>query len=52
MTTLLILGVPHRTVIGLLGWSTPTMQKRYMHLTETVRHDVADQLNQYFWKGN
>ncbi len=32
-----------------MGWSSVTMKQRYMHVTETIRRDVADQLNHYFW---
>jgi hypothetical protein len=28
----------------------PNIRKRYMHVTEGPRQDVADQLNGYFWK--
>ncbi|MCA1194888.1 tyrosine-type recombinase/integrase [Saccharopolyspora sp. 6V] len=48
-TTLLILGVPDRTVMDLMGWSTPSMKKRYMHVTDEIRRDVASQLNGFFW---
>ena len=48
-TTLLVLGVPDRTVMGLMGWSTPTMKKRYLHVTDEIRQDVAQQLNGFFW---
>ncbi len=51
-TVLLILGVPDRVVMDIMGWSSVTMKQRYMHVTETVRRDVADQLNQYFWEGH
>lgn len=51
-TVLLILGVPDRTVMDIMGWSNASMKQRYMHVTEEVRRDVAQQLNSYFWKGN
>lgn len=51
-TVLLILGVPDRTVMDIMGGSTPSMKQRYMHVTEEIRHDVARQLNEYFWKDN
>ncbi len=40
-TVRLILGVPERAVMGLMGWSTTAMAARYQHITSTVRHDVA-----------
>lgn len=33
-----------------MGWSSVTMKHRYMHVTETVRRDVAGRLNSYFWE--
>lgn len=49
-TVLLLLGVHERVVMDVMGWSSPDMRKRYMHVTEGLRQDVADQLNRYFWK--
>lgn len=49
-TVLLILGVDERVVMELMGWSTITMKKRYQHVTAGIRQDVAEQLNEYFWK--
>lgn len=49
-TVLLLLGVQDRAVMDLMGWSTVAMKARYMHVTEGLRRDVADQLNGYFWK--
>lgn len=37
--------------MDMMGWSTPTMKKRYMHVTDEIR-DVADQLNAHFWRSN
>jgi integrase len=49
-TVLLLLGVDPRVVMEIMGWSSESMRKRYMHVTNELRHDVADQLNNYFWK--
>jgi integrase len=49
-TVLLLLGVHERVVMEVMGWSSASMRKRYMHVTEDLRQDVADQLNGYFWK--
>ncbi|TDC94012.1 site-specific integrase [Saccharopolyspora aridisoli] len=51
-TVLLILGVPDRTVMDLMGWSTISMKQRYMHVTDALRRDVAVRLNTYFWGMN
>lgn len=49
-TVLLLLGVDPRVVMEIMGWSSASMRKRYMHVTDDLRRDVADQLNGYFWK--
>lgn len=51
-TTLLVLGVPDRVVMDLVGWSTPAMKKRYMHVTDEIRQDVAERLNDLLWKSD
>lgn len=48
-TVLLLLGVQDRAVMDIMGWSTMAMKQRYMHVTEGLRRDVAEQLNGYFW---
>jgi integrase len=40
-TVLLILGVPERAVMGIMGWSTTAMAARYQHVTSIVRGDAA-----------
>lgn len=50
-TVLLVLGVPERAVMEFMGWSNSAMTKRYQHITSTLRQDVAERLNGYFWKG-
>ncbi len=32
-----------------MGWSSMDMLKRYQHVTEALRRDVAEQINGYFW---
>lgn len=49
-TVLLILGQPERTVMSLMGWSTTGMAKRYQHVTDTVRADVASQVGTLIWE--
>jgi integrase len=40
-TVLLILGVPERLVVGIVGWSSTGMAARYQHITDPIRQDVA-----------
>lgn len=44
-TVLLILGVSERAVMGLMGWSTTAMAARYQHMVDSVRSDVARQVD-------
>jgi integrase len=48
-TVLLILGVPERAVMGLMGWSTTAMAARYQHVTGVVRGDVAQRVGGLIW---
>jgi site-specific recombinase XerD len=48
-TTLLVLGVPERAVMDIMGCSQSSMVKRYAHVTARLRRDIADRLNAYFW---
>jgi integrase len=48
-TVLLILGVPERAVMGLMGWSTTAMAARYQHITGDIRHDVAERVGGLIW---
>jgi integrase len=49
-TVLLLLGVPERTVMGVMGWSNTAMAARYQHITATIRHDVAQRVGGLLWK--
>jgi integrase len=49
-TVLLILRQPERTVMSLMGWSSTDMAKRYQHVTDTVRADVASQVGSLIWE--
>ncbi|RZQ64373.1 tyrosine-type recombinase/integrase [Amycolatopsis suaedae] len=51
-TVLLLLGVPERAVMELMGWSNSSQAKRYQHVTASLRTDIADQLNGFFWGTN
>jgi hypothetical protein len=46
---LLILGVPERTVISLMGWVTTAMASRYQHITGSMRGDVAERVGGLIW---
>lgn len=48
-TVLLILGVPERTVMGIMGWSSTAMAARYQHVTDPIRHTVARQVGGLLW---
>ena len=50
-TALLILGVPERAVMGLMGWPNPAMVARYQHLTLPVLDGVADRVGELLWGG-
>jgi integrase len=41
-TVLLLLGVPERAVMDVMGWSSSSMVKRYQHITAPVRMDIAN----------
>ena len=48
-TVLLLLGVPERTVMGIMGWSSTAMAARYQHVTDPIRHTVARQVGGLLW---
>jgi len=50
-TVLLILGIPERAVVDMMGWSNSAMVKRYAHVTARLRRGIAERLNSYLWKG-
>lgn len=49
-TVLLILGVPARTVMSLMGWSSAEMAARHQHVTDVVRQDVARRVDSLIWR--
>ncbi|WP_431894639.1 tyrosine-type recombinase/integrase [Nonomuraea sp. bgisy101] len=49
-TVLLILGVPERTVMSIMGWSTSGMAARYQHVTDGIRQNVARQVGGLIWE--
>jgi integrase len=48
-TVLLLLGVPERTVMSVMGWSSTAMAARYQHVVDAVRREVADQVGALLW---
>ena len=48
-TVLLVLGVPERTVMSIMGWSSTSMAARYQHVTDPIRRDVARRLGGLIW---
>jgi integrase len=48
-TVLLILGVPTPTAMAIMGWSSAAMAKRYQHLIDSIRRDVAKQIGGLLW---
>ena len=48
---LLLLGVPDRAVMDLMGWSSSAMVKRYQHITAPVRMDIAKRVGGLLWAG-
>jgi integrase len=48
-TVLLVLGVPERTVMSVMGWSSTTMAARYQHVMDPIRRDVADRIGGLLW---
>jgi integrase len=48
-TVLLVLGVPERTAMGIMGWSSTSMAARYQHVTDPIRQAVVDQVGGLLW---
>ena len=48
-TILLLLGVPDRTVMEIMGWSDPKMLRRYQHVIDRIRRNVADKVDGLLW---
>lgn len=49
-TVLLLLGVPERTVMAIMGWSSSGMAQRYQHVTAAIRQNVAQQVDDLLWR--
>jgi integrase len=48
-TVLLILGVPERTAMEIMGWSHSAMAARYQHVTGAIRDDIASRVGSLLW---
>jgi integrase len=48
-TVLLALEVPERTVMGVMSWSSTSMAARYQHVTDPIRHEVANRVGGLLW---
>jgi integrase len=48
-TVLLLLGVPERTVMSVMGWSSTAMAARYQHVSAGIRRGVASQVGALLW---
>jgi integrase len=48
-TVLLVLGVPERTVMSVMGWSSTSMAARHQHVTDPIRRDVAKRIGGLLW---
>jgi len=46
---LLLLGVPERAVMEIMGWSHSAMAARYQHLTAAIRGDIASRVGGLLW---
>jgi integrase len=46
---LLVLGVPERTVMSIMGWSSTAMAARYQHVTDPIRREVAGRVGRLLW---
>ena len=48
-TMLQMLNVGTRAVMDMMGWSSSSMAARYQHVTNDLRHDIADSLGVLVW---
>lgn len=48
-TVLLILGVSVGAVMAIMGWSSPAMLRRYQHVADSIRREVANQVSTLLW---
>jgi hypothetical protein len=49
-TILLVLNVPVRAVMEIMGWSEASMASRYMHVPDELKKDIAGQVGGLLWR--
>ncbi|MDN5669038.1 MAG: site-specific integrase [Renibacterium salmoninarum] len=49
-TILLLLGVPERIVMEMMGWSSTTMLKRYQHVLDEMKKAAAEKIGAKLWE--
>jgi integrase len=49
---LMVLRVPVRAMMDMMGWSAASMATRYTHVPDEVRHEYAAQLGGLLWAAN
>lgn len=48
-TMLMVLGVPSRAVMEIMGWSHISLTARYQHMTSELAVTIADQVGGLYW---
>ncbi len=48
-TTMLLMGVDRRVVMGLMGWSQAALLDRYQHVLDEMREDAARKMEGAYW---
>jgi integrase len=51
-TVLLLLGVPERAVMSIMGWSHTAMAARYQHVTSAIQRDIASRVGGLIWQAD
>jgi integrase len=51
-TVLLLLGLPERAVMALMGWSNSAMAARYQHIAAAVHRDIAERVGGLLWQSS
>lgn len=48
-TVLLVIGTQQRAVMDVMGWSSADMVKRYQHVTDPIRQEIARRVGDALW---
>jgi integrase len=48
-SSLLLLGISGRAAMDVMGWSDEAMLRRYQHVTEELRRDIASRIDGHLW---